>query len=227
MDSREENILEVLRFGPSVAQYIESEFSGIKVRSGSKVGILSPSGTGKTSLFRAIAHASAKLHHLGSFSIKHPASVYYAPQFGGVFEWYTVRKNLHLISPSIESHQELLEVFGLSGQINKNVFQLSGGQKQRLSFLLAYLSDANLLLIDEPLVSVDISLRINILEYLRSDVLWQKKSALIASHDPLVLTAICNSIQNCSDTARRELLFSGCDWIEDASELSRRIRKCG
>ena len=83
-----------------------------------------------------------------------------------------------------------LEMTGLVDVADTSVSKLSGGQVQRSVIARALASEAEFLLLDEPLVGVDRASRNSLLKLLDDLCHDQKKTVLMVSHD---LTAIRQS----------------------------------
>jgi molybdate transport system ATP-binding protein len=149
--------------------------------------IFGPSGSGKTTLLDAIAGlrsiTTGEIEINGStlFSsargINRPPrerGIGYVPQEAGLFPHLSVRKNILFgagrstgISQSKQIRMEhVLSVLEIGGLLDRPVTKLSGGEAQRVALARAILSQPRLLLLDEPLASLDISLKEKILPYL-------------------------------------------------------------
>lgn len=151
------------------------------------VSIFGPSGSGKTTLLDAIAGlrdiAAGEIEIDGStlFSstrgINRPArerGVGYVPQEGALFPHLSVRKNIlfgagrstGINQSGAISMEHVLSVLEIGTLLDRPVTQLSGGEAQRVALARAILSQPRLLLLDEPLASLDIGLKERILPYL-------------------------------------------------------------
>jgi molybdate transport system ATP-binding protein len=149
--------------------------------------IFGPSGSGKTTLLDAIAGlrnitaGEIEIHGRTLFSaargINLPPQqrgIGYVPQEGALFPHLSVRKNIVFgagrgTSASYARNirmEHVLSVLEIGGLLDRPVTKLSGGEAQRVALARAILSQPRLLLLDEPLASLDIGLRERILPYL-------------------------------------------------------------
>lgn len=145
---------------------------------GEILSLLGPSGCGKTTILRSIAGLVTpesgwiKIGGRVLFDGKRGVPVE-ERQLGMVFQDYalwphmTVARNIAFgmrlrRSPSrvIEARiQELLELVNLPGMADRYPYQLSGGQQQRVALARALATEPRVLLLDEPLSSLDAALR--------------------------------------------------------------------
>jgi molybdate transport system ATP-binding protein len=147
--------------------------------------IFGPSGAGKTSLLDLVAglrDARSAFIQLddqvltdvaaGVSVPAHERRIGYVPQDLALFPHLSVRQNLlyghayrgntsHLFG--FERIVELLEIQPL---VPRGISQLSGGEKQRVALARALLTSPRLLLLDEPMASLDMQLKTKILPYL-------------------------------------------------------------
>jgi len=143
------------------------------------------SGAGKTSVVNAIAGVlrpdrgriliSDQAVFDGARGIDVPTSkrrVGYVFQEGRLFPHLSVRQNLRYGALfSAEAHrpdhfERVLDLLGLHELLDRRPGNLSGGEKQRVAIGRALLSDPRLLLLDEPLASLDAHRRNEILQYI-------------------------------------------------------------
>ncbi len=139
------------------------------------------SGSGKTTLLRCIAGlekvSAAELTVNGSvwqneekILPAHKRPVGFVFQDASLFSHLTVQKNLdYAIKRSKISQTDankFINILGITTLLNKTPEQLSGGEKQRAAIARALLIQPALLLMDEPLASLDLQSRQEILPYL-------------------------------------------------------------
>jgi putative ABC transport system ATP-binding protein len=82
---------------------------------------------------------------------------------------------------------ELLELAGLAGRARHRPYELSGGEQQRVAIMRALANRPKLLIADEPTGQLDSSNARTIMEVIRELVRSEGVSAIVATHDPLLL----------------------------------------
>lgn len=172
----------------------------LDVADGAIAAVLGPSGSGKTTLLGILAgferpnsgsimiggsvvdddhrHVPAERRHIG-----------YVPQEGSLFPHLDVRRNVGFGLSRLPRRvrrarvDELLAMVGLEELGARYPHQLSGGQQQRVALARALAPGPQLVLLDEPFVSLDASLRAQV----RGDVLHILRrtgaTALLVTHD--------------------------------------------
>jgi len=146
----------------------------VKVENGQYFVLLGPSGGGKTTLLRLIGgfvrpDAGRVLLHGQDVSNLPPnkRSTSMVFQSYALFPHMSVEKNvsyglklLKLPAPEIaEKVASILELVGLKGYNGRMPHELSGGQQQRVQLARSLVLESDILLLDEPLASLDANLR--------------------------------------------------------------------
>ncbi len=186
----------------------------INVSFQSKVtSIFGPSGAGKTSLLDAIAglrkvfsgeiEIGGKLLFSSARGIDlspQERSIGYVPQEAALFPHLSVRKNIMfgarrrtnavaVAGINLGHVAELLEILHV---LDRPVTRLSGGECQRVALARAILSCPQLLLLDEPLASLDIGLKERIIPYLRRVREEFAIPIIYVSHNPTEVLALAD-----------------------------------
>jgi ABC-type sugar transport system ATPase subunit len=155
----------------------------LKVEKGEYFVLLGPSGAGKTILFETIAGLvkpdKGSVFLEGTDITKLAVSqrgVGIVFQDGAVFPHMTVKKNLGyaLRSKNRKKHEletqvtELSSAVGISHLLHRKPETLSGGELQRVAIARTLAREPHILLLDEPLASLDYQLRQEIRDLLKN-----------------------------------------------------------
>jgi len=81
----------------------------------------------------------------------------------------------------------LLEAVGMSGQANKRPDQISGGQKQRVAIARALVTDAKLVLADEPTANLDHDTAYRIIGLMKTMRDELGTTFVFSTHDPKIM----------------------------------------
>jgi molybdate transport system ATP-binding protein len=141
------------------------------------IALFGPSGSGKTTVLNVIAGMlrprRAKLAFCGRDLLGLPAErrrIGYVFQDGRLFPHLTVKRNLQyglVRAPQGDIRaDEVTDLLGLGKLLERYPHTLSGGERQRVAIGRALLSQPRLLLMDEPLASLDQARRDEILPFL-------------------------------------------------------------
>lgn len=190
----------MLEFKNVSYQYDSEDFNIIddlsfEVARGEFVSLIGISGCGKSTIFRMtnrlLTPKSGEILVDGQSIRSGSNDVGYMPQKDLLFPWRTIEKNLHLPmelrglstqEKSRKTDQVLLQV-GLTEYKYKYPRELSGGMRQRIAFARTLLTDANLLLLDEPFSALDFLTRISMQEWLLAQWEKQRSTVMFITHD--------------------------------------------
>jgi NitT/TauT family transport system ATP-binding protein len=122
------------------------------VEAGETLAVLGPSGAGKSTLLRIVAGLDADFEG----SVRRPDEIAFVFQEPTLLPWRSTLDNLTLVTAVDPARAEgaLAEV-GLQGKGRLYPRQLSLGQQRRLALARAFVTGPQLLLLDEPFVSLD------------------------------------------------------------------------
>ena len=168
------------------------------IEKGKLAALLGPSGSGKTTLLRMIA--GLENPNAGDIFIDGkrvndiPAAkrgIGFVFQSYALFRYMTVFDNIafgleiaKMPKKQIKERVfELLELTGLSGLENRYPNQLSGGQRQRVAIGRSLLMEPRLIIADEPIASLDISIQAQIVMLLKKLQQEKRFSFLFIAHD--------------------------------------------
>ena len=181
----------------------------LDVNQGEFFGLLGPSGCGKTTTLRMIA--GLERPDSGSIEFQGADITHLPPErrgFGMVFQNYALFPHLNVFdnvafglrarhqtkAQMNERVNSALELVQLPGYGNRAVDELSGGQQQRVAIARAIAIEPALLLFDEPLSNLDVSLREATRSELRDLVTRLGLTAVYVTHDQEEAFALCDRI---------------------------------
>lgn len=144
-----------------------------KLESGEIVGLIGPSGSGKSTLIKTmLGMEKADEGEALVLDYKMPkreilSNIGYMAQSDALYEMLTGYENLDFFGkmkgvPSDKLKKEIeyiAEIVDLTNDLKKLVSKYSGGMKRRLSLAIALIGNPELLILDEPTVGIDPSLR--------------------------------------------------------------------
>ncbi len=142
------------------------------------LAVLGESGSGKTTLLNIIAGLTdyeGKIE--GEVS---PVSFVF--QKDRLVPNLTVKQNLELFCPAADIDGALKEV-GLIDKANSYPKNLSGGQARRVAILRAFLYPSSVLLMDEPFINLDLSLKFSLIDMIKKMQQNSPRTVIIVTHD--------------------------------------------
>ena len=171
----------------------------LSVNCGEFVGIVGPNGAGKTTLILTILGILKPRTGHVSLSKAISGKVGWVPQAATSLPKnmkITVREFIQLgtldsatwflpfgTKYDKQNVSKIIETVGLTDYAETRIANLSGGQRQRAAIGKALASKADLLLMDEPMVGVDLESRNSIMRLLDNLCHTQNKTIVMISHD--------------------------------------------
>ena len=105
-----------------------------------------------------------------------------------LIDYLTPLENLKLVNKT--ASKDILLQLGLEEkQINRNVLKLSGGQQQRVAIARALVSEAPIILADEPTGNLDENTAMDIINILKSSAKERNKCVIVVTHSPQLASA--------------------------------------
>ncbi|WP_294744632.1 metal ABC transporter ATP-binding protein [uncultured Exiguobacterium sp.] len=166
----------------------------------SLIGIIGPNGAGKSTFLKAILGLiPARIEHLRVLDQSLEAvrsRVAYVPQRSAIDWDFPVRvqdvvlmgcyPKLGLFKRPSKAQKafamECLERVGMADHAERQIGELSGGQQQRVFLARALAQEAELLLLDEPFVGIDVASEQMIIELLRT-LRAEGRTIVVVHHD--------------------------------------------
>ena len=177
----------------NVLSQIDQEFEA-----GKFYAIIGKSGSGKSTLLSLLSAldnpTSGKILFEGediqekgdSYHRKHHISLVF--QNYNLIDYLTPLENIQLVNPA--ATKEILLQLGLEeSHVNRNVLKLSGGQQQRVAIARALVSEAPIILADEPTGNLDEHTAGEIIDVLKSLAKERKKCVIVVTHSKEVANA--------------------------------------
>ncbi|MBU3916197.1 ABC transporter ATP-binding protein [bacterium] len=181
----------------------------LDLESGEILCLLGPSGCGKTTLLRIIAGLeqpdSGRVlfngkdigrvqTHLRNFSMMFQEFALFPHKnvFDNVAFGLQIKKQE---TASIAKRtREILSLVGLEGMEQRNTSELSGGERQRVALARSLAPQPRLLMLDEPMGSLDRALRERLIRDLRKILKKVKVTAIFVTHDQNEAFAVADRI---------------------------------
>ena len=172
----------------------------LEVRRGEFVGLVGPSGSGKSSLLFLLAGLRAPTGgHIELLGTRLPPKADASAELrrkhvGFLFQepflvpYLDVRENAlaHAIAPEAEVRmEELADAIGMRTMLGERPHRLSGGERQRASLLRALANAPELVLADEPTANLDQTTGHAVMDVLRAQT--RAAGLLVVTHDPGML----------------------------------------
>jgi ABC-2 type transport system ATP-binding protein len=175
----------------------------LEVPAGAIAGLVGPNGAGKTTLLEMIIGllqpTEGQLSVFGETSHAHMAAtlarVGYVAQDHPLYRDFSVADMFHLgraMNPSWDQGLATARMDALDIPLNRKVKQLSGGQRAQVSLTMALAKRAPLLVLDEPVSSLDPVARLEFMREVMAAAVGNGLTVLIASHVVSELERLCD-----------------------------------
>ncbi len=171
------------------------------IRPGEFIGVLGPNGAGKTTLMRAVLGllppSAGQIRVFGRSPRRGDADIGYLPQVRTVLPDLRVR-GFDFIASSVHGERwglpslnradrvminETLAAVGARDLAQRPLSAMSGGERQRLLLAQALLGEPRLLLLDEPLISLDYRYQEAVIELVRHFARDRNITVLFSAHE--------------------------------------------
>jgi len=166
------------------------EGASLAVGDGQFVSLVGPSGSGKSSLLRAVIGLQQPLKGTVEREVA-LSDVAILFQDDALLPWKTARDNVALgltlngmpRGEALEQADLWLDRLGLAGFGHRFPRHLSGGQRKRVALAQVLAREPKLLLMDEPFASLDAIVRARIIQDVAALVDRERISVLLVTHD--------------------------------------------
>jgi ABC-2 type transport system ATP-binding protein len=182
----------------------------LQIPSGHVVGIVGPNGAGKSTLLNMAAGlvrpTSGAIDVLGVAPAQDSSTlrrVGFVAQDPPVYSSLSVRDHLHLgarLNPGWDSALANRRIEGLGLDPSQRAGKLSGGQRAQLALTLAISKRPELLLLDEPVASLDPLARREFLQILMETVAEHAVSVVLSSHLISDVERVCDYLVILADS---------------------------
>ena len=195
------NVIELDRATVSIGGREVLRDTNFAIKSGEFIGVLGPNGAGKTTLMRAILGllqpSAGAIRVFGCAPRSGDRNIGYLPQVRTVLPDLRVRGH-DFIASSVHGERwglpwlkaadrfaidAMLTAVGAGDLGARPLSEMSGGERQRLLLAQALLGEPQLLLLDEPLISLDYRYQEAIIELVRRFARERNITVLFSAHE--------------------------------------------
>jgi ABC-2 type transport system ATP-binding protein len=174
----------------------------LEIPPGHVVGLVGPNGAGKTTLMKiacgVLAPTAGRIEVLGEQPAAGPAQlarVGYVAQDTPTYPNLSVADHLTFgarMNPSWDGKLARARIEELGLPLKQKAGKLSGGQRAQLALTVAVAKRPDLLILDEPVASLDPLVRRNFLRHLMESVAENDTSVILSSHLVSDLERVCD-----------------------------------
>jgi zinc/manganese transport system ATP-binding protein len=186
--------------------------TSLKIEGGEFIGVLGPNGAGKTTLMRAILGlvpiSSGAIRVFGEPPRRGNREIGYLPQVRTILPDLRIR-GLDFIASSVRGErwgvpsltradramiEKMLAAVGASELGRRPLAEMSGGERQRLLLAQALLGEPRLLLLDEPLISLDYRYQEAVIDLVRRLARERNITVLFSAHELNALIGVLDRV---------------------------------
>lgn len=155
----------------------------IELQVGRLAALVGPSGCGKTTFLRCVAGLDHNF--TGTIGLPERARLGFVFQEPRLLPWRTVEENIRIMAPEAEtsSIEQLLQALHLAAHRQHYPGELSLGLARRVAIARAFAVEPDLLLLDEPFVSLDGPLAAELKGELKALLARRPVTTLLVTHD--------------------------------------------
>lgn len=195
-----------------VREIVALDHVTLEIPRGELFGLLGPNGAGKTTLIKILttllAPTSGRAWVAGVDVVVNPWEVrrHINMVSGGESSGYgllTVEENLWMFTQfyGIDSKtarrriREMLDVVGLADRAKTKIYHLSTGMRQKMNFVRGFLTDPEILFLDEPTLGLDVQMARTLREFIKD---WMcrhpERTILLTTHYMYEAEELCDRV---------------------------------
>lgn len=170
---------------------------------GQIVGLVGESGSGKSTIAKAILSLIPYTGEIKTMEEAYPSMIFQDPysslnpakKVGWLLEEALYLDGVKEEAERKKKASKMINLVGLSDDyLTRYPKELSGGQRQRVCIALALMQEPKLLIADEPVSALDVTIQAQILELLKNLQKTLGLSILFISHDLRVVYNLCDKV---------------------------------
>lgn len=197
---------------PPPRDLVALDHVNLEVHPGEIIGLLGPNGAGKTTLIKILTtllsptSGKAWVHGLDvatqAADIRRRINMVAGGETSG-YGLLTVRENLWMFAQfygidfqtTNQRIEQLLELVGLSDRKNTKISDLSTGLRQKMNFIRGFITDPEIIFLDEPTLGLDVSASREVRGYIKRWVSENpQKTILLTTHYMAEADELCDRV---------------------------------
>lgn len=198
-------------WAPAYHEHVAVDAVSFRIESGERVAFVGPNGAGKSTTIKMLSgilhpsSGSASVLGLTPWQDRRELAYRIGTVFGQRSQlWYHLpaADSFELLGRIYDRERsqhrrrqgELVERFGLAGDIDKPVRELSLGQRMRCEIVASLLHEPDLVFLDEPTIGLDVTAKAAIRAVLLEQSERHGKTLLFTSHDTGDMESVCERV---------------------------------